>query len=368
VTKLSWLLDNVKDARKGAERGDVLFGTVDSWLVWKMCGEHVTDVTNASRTMLMNLKTLDWDDEVLAMFNIPRAMLARIHQSSFGASELVATRLGAMSGQLSITGVLGDQQAALVGHRCFSLGDAKNTYGTGSFLLVNTGSQRVHSSNGLITTVAYQLQNQPPTYALEGAVAVTGAAIQWLRDQLGVISKVEEIESLAASVPDADGVFFVPAFSGLFSPYWRADARGILVGLTRSHTRAHLARATLEAIGYQSLDVVDAIEGNLGSDIRELRVDGGVSSNALCMQLQANILGIPVVRSGSFECTALGAAYAAGLGASYWETSEDLPTPPSGSSRRFEPEWNEPERQRRIAGWRQAIQVSLDWAGEGSGV
>ena len=352
ATKLVWLLDNVEGARDGAERGDVLFGTIDSWLVWKMCGEHVTDVTNASRTMLMNLESLDWDDEILEIFDIPRTMLPRIHESTFAPDELLATRLGALHGELSITGLLGDQQSALVGHRCFSLGDAKNTYGTGSFLLVNTGTRPVYSTKGLITTVAYQLQGQVPTYALEGAVAVTGSAVQWLRDQLGVIASVQEIEALANTVADSDGVYFVPAFSGLFAPYWRADARGTLVGLTRAHTRAHLARATLEAIGYQSLDVIVAIEQDLKSAISELRVDGGLSSNALCMQIQADILGVPVVRDGLFEATALGAAYAAGLGVGYWEASVDLPVPPTTSHRRFEPVWSEPERQRRIARWK----------------
>jgi glycerol kinase len=366
ASKLAWLLDNVEGARADAERGDVLFGTVDSWLTWKMSGEHVTDVTNASRTMLMDVATLDWDDEMLDRFQIPRAMLPRVHGSTFGPDELEATRLWKTPGQLAITGMLGDQQAALVGHRCFAPQDAKNTYGTGSFLLVNTGTRPVYSSTGLITTVAYQLLDQPATYALEGAVAMVGAAVQWLRDQLGVVSSVDEIEALAESIADTAGVYFVPAFAGLFAPYWRGDARGTILGLARSHTRAHLTRAVLEAVGFQSLDVVAAIEQDLGDSIGELRVDGGVTANSLCMQLQADILGVPVVRDGVMEATALGAAYAAGLGAGFWATTDDLPVPPDSSGRRFEPTWSEDERLHRIDRWRRAVQLSLEWADDDS--
>ena len=361
ATKLTWLLDNVEGVRVGAERGDVLFGTVDTWLVWKLSGEHVTDVTNASRTMLMDLETLDWDDELLYLFRIPRAMLPRIHASTFGTEELVATRVGS-AGNFSVTGVLGDQQSALVGHRCFSAGDAKNTYGTGSFLLVNTGTQPVYSSSGLITTVAYQFHDQEAVFALEGAVAMVGAAVQWLRDQLGVIVSAAETEALAATVADTAGVYFVPAFAGIFAPYWRGDARGTILGLASSHTRAHLTRAVLEAIGFQTLDVVVAMERDLQRAIGELRVDGGVTANSLCMQLQADILGVPVMREGVMEATALGAAYASGLGSGYWAAIDDLPVPPNTSERRFDATWNADLRRERTDRWRRAVQVSLDWA------
>ena len=364
AAKLIWLLDNVDGAREGAERGDVLLGTVDSWLIWKMSGEHITDVTNASRTMLMNLETLDWDDEILDLLGIPRAALPRIHASTFGRDELIATRLGDSTSRVAILGVLGDQQAALIGHRCFSPGDAKNTNGTGSFLLVNTGAEPLFSSRGLITTVAYQFRGERPVFALEGAVAVVGAAVQWLRDQLGIISSADEIENLANRVGDADGVYFVPAFAGLFAPYWRADARGAVFGLSRSHTSAHLARAVLEAIGFQTLDVVSAIDEDLSRRIEELHVDGGVTANSTCMQLQADILGIPVLREGVQEATALGAAYAAGLAAGYWASTGELPVPPSRFARRFEPSWSAEERAIRTSRWRRAIQLSLEWADE----
>ena len=362
ATKMAWLLDHVEGSRKGAERGEVLFGTIDCWLTWMMSGEHVTDVTNASRTMLMDLSTLDWDEELLEYFDIPRAMLPPVRSSTFANGEMLATRLGGVSHNLSITGVLGDQQAALVGHRCFSPTDAKNTYGTGSFLLVNTGTTRVRSSSGLITTVAYQFGDGAPSFALEGAVAAVGAAVSWLRDQLGVLSSADEIEALASSIPDSAGVYFVPAFAGLFTPHWRGDARGTVVGLSRAHTRAHLARAVLEAIGFQTLDVVKAIEADLGTDITGLSVDGGVSVNSLCMQLQADILGVPVLRDGVTEATALGAAYVAGLGSGYWDSIHDLPIPGSILEGRFEPQWSEAERQARISRWHRAIQLSVDWA------
>jgi glycerol kinase len=362
ASKLAWLLQHVDGARGRAERGEVLFGTIDSWLAWKMSGEHVTDVTNASRTMLMDLVSLDWDDALLELFGIPRAMLPRVHASTFTSDEMVATRLGEAAGELPITGILGDQQAALVGHRCFAPHEAKNTYGTGSFLLVNTGTTPVYSSSGLITTVGYQFGNDAPRYALEGAVAVVGAAVQWLRDQLGVVASADEVEALAGSVPDSAGVYFVPAFAGLFAPHWRGDARGTVFGLARAHTRAHLARAVLEAIGFQTLDVVEAIEEDLGKAIADLRVDGGVSVNSLCMQLQADILGVPVVRDGVTEATALGAAYAAGLGSGYWASTAELPTPLHLVERQFDPRWSTEERRSRIKRWKHAVQLSLDWA------
>ena len=314
--KIQWILENVPGARADAERGEALFGTTDSWVVWNLTGGvnggvHVTDVTNASRTMLMNLETLDWDEELLGFFNIPRAMLPAIRPSSdpkpYG--EIVSP---SGFGGIPITGILGDQQAAMVGQVCLSPGEAKNTYGTGNFLLMNTGTEVVRSKNGLLTTVCYQFGDQAPVYALEGSIAVTGSAVQWLRDQLGIISGAAQIEPLARSVADNGGVFFVPAFSGLFAPYWRSDARGAIVGLSRFNTNAHLARATLESICYQSRDVSDAMEADSGVRLDVLKVDGGVTANDLCMQLQADILGVPVSRPVVAETTALGAAYAAG--------------------------------------------------------
>jgi glycerol kinase len=318
----------------------------------------VTDVTNASRTMLMDLDALDWSDDLLEAFNIPRPMLPEIISSSIVPGDLVCTGIDGAE-RLSVTALLGDQQAALVGQRCFDAGDTKNTYGTGSFLLVNTGTSPVRSSHGLLSTVAYRFGTERAVYALEGAIAVTGAAVQWLRDQLGIITTAAESEELAASVTDSEGVYFVPAFSGLFAPYWRADALGAITGLTRTHTRAHLARAALEAAGFQTLDVVRAVEADLDTEIVELRVDGGMTANDLCLQLQADILGKDVVRVGYPETTVLGAAYAAGIGANLWSRS-DLPMPAGRSERRFTPHWDAVERDRRIDGWHQAVARTFD--------
>jgi glycerol kinase len=358
ATKLAWILENVDGARARAAAGELCFGTIDSWLCWKATGRHVTDVTNASRTMLMDLETLEWSDDLLERFGIPRSMLPEIVSSSLAPGELVCTGIDG-SEELSVTAILGDQQSALVGQRCFHPGDAKNTYGTGSFLLVNTGLSPVHSSHGLISTVAYRLGAEPACYALEGAIAATGAAVQWLRDQLGIITTAAESEELATSVPDTEGLYFVPAFSGLFAPYWRADARGTITGLTRTHTRAHLARAALEAAGFQTFDVVRAIEEDLGQQIDELRVDGGMTANDLCLQLQADILGKDVIRVGYPETTVLGAAYAAGLGANLW-SHEDLPTPAGRAERRFTPHWDAAERERRLDGWQRAVARTFD--------
>ncbi|MDP9418013.1 MAG: glycerol kinase GlpK, partial [Actinomycetota bacterium] len=323
--KLQWILENVDGVRAAAERGDAVFGTVDTWLVWHLTGgRHVTDVTNASRTMLMDLETLDWDDELLSFFGIPRAMLPTICRSSDPAAYGATRPDGPLAGEVPVAGVLGDQHAATVGQVCFDAGQAKNTYGTGNFLLLNTGSELVRSERGLLTTVAYQLADGPPAYALEGSIAVTGSAVQWLRDQLGVIGDAAESEALARQVDDTGGVCFVPAFSGLFAPYWRSDARGTIVGLSRYTTKAHLARATLEAIGYQTRDVVEAMRQDSGVDLDVLRVDGGVTANALCMQLQADILGVPVSRPEVAETTALGAAYAAGLAVGFWRGPDEL--------------------------------------------
>jgi glycerol kinase len=362
--KVQWMLENVEGLREKAERGDALFGTPDTWVVWNLTGgpdggRHVTDVTNASRTMLMDLTTLDWDDELLGFFGIPRAMLPEIRPSS--DAEAYGTTSGERrTARIPITGVLGDQHAAMVGQVCFAPGEAKNTYGTGNFLLLNTGEELVRSDNGLLTTVAYQLGDNAPVYALEGSIAVTGSAVQWLRDQLGIISGAAEVERLAGQVDDTGGIYFVPAFSGLFAPYWRSDARGAIVGLSRFNTNAHLARATLEAICYQSRDVADAMVADSGVELTTLKVDGGVTANELCMQLQADILGVPVSRPVVAETTALGAAYAAGLATGFWSGTDELRAN-WAEDRRWEPTWSEQQREDGYRGWRKAVERTLDW-------
>jgi glycerol kinase len=362
--KLAWLLGEVEGLRHDAERGDALFGTMDSWLLWNLTGGvaggvHVTDVTNASRTMLMNLETLDWDDELLTLLDIPRAMLAAIRPSSDPTPYGHASGPSAIAG-VALTAALGDQQAAMMGQVCLVPGEAKNTYGTGNFLLLNTGDQLVRSTHGLLTTVCYQLGNQPAVYALEGSIAVTGSAVQWLRDQLGIISGASEVEALAAQVQDNGGMYFVPAFSGLFAPYWRSDARGAILGLSRFTSNAHLARATLEAICYQSRDVVEAMQLDSGVALDVLKVDGGVSANALCMQLQADILGVPVSRPQVAETTALGAAYAAGLAVGFFPDLADLRANWHESAR-WQPSWSEDRREAGYAGWKKAVSRTLDW-------
>jgi glycerol kinase len=349
--------------REDASRGDALFGTIDTWLLWNLTGGpsggvHATDVTNASRTMLMDLRTLDWDDELLGFFGVPREMLPAILPSahSFG----VTSAPGPFAGDVLIGGVLGDQQAATMGQVCFAPGSAKNTYGTGNFLVLNTGSSLYESKSGLLTTPAYQLGSDPVTYALEGSVAVTGSAVQWLRDQLGVIRSAADSEDLARHVDDTSGLYFVPAFSGLFAPYWRADARGAIVGMSRFHTSAHLARATLEAICYQTRDVVEAMDADSGVTLDVLKVDGGVTANDLCMQLQADILGVPVSRPVVAETTALGAAYAAGLTAGLWRDTGELEAN-WHESRRWEPSWSADRREAGYAGWKKAIDRTLNW-------
>jgi glycerol kinase len=363
--KLQWLLDHVDGLRADAERGEAIFGTVDTWLLWNLTGGvsggvHVTDVTNASRTMLMDLQTLDWDDELLGFFTVPRPMLPRIVPSSAPEPYGFTSQTGPFGAHLPITGALGDQQAATVGQVCLAPGEAKNTYGTGNFLLLNTGTEIVRSGSGLLTTVCFKFGADPAVYALEGSIAVTGSAVQWLRDQLGVISDAAESETLAASVTDTDGIYFVPAFSGLFAPYWRADARGAIVGLSRFHTRAHLARATLEAICYQSKDVSDAMEQDSGVELDVLKVDGGVTANDLCMQLQADILGVPVSRPVVAETTALGAAYAAGLATGFWSATDEL-TANWNESKRWAPRWNDQQRADGYAGWKKAVERTLKW-------
>jgi glycerol kinase len=375
--KLRWLLDHHDTLRADAERGDALFGTVDSWLLWNLTGGvHATDVTNASRTMLMNLRTLDWDDELLALFGVPRAMLPTIYPSVHPYGTTTGTGglgTGARGAELLIGGVLGDQHAATIGQVCFAPGEAKNTYGTGNFLVLNTGEEPHPSTSGLLTTVAYQLASPaedpaaspaPAVYALEGSMAVTGAAVQWLRDQLGIISGAAQSEDLARQVQDTAGLYFVPAFSGLFAPYWRADARGAIVGLSRFHTNAHLARATLESICYQTRDVVDAMAADSGVTLDVLKVDGGVTANDLCMQLQADILGVPVSRPVVAETTALGAAYAAGLAAGFWRDTTELHAN-WHESRRWEPTWSEDRRAAGYADWKKAVDRTLNWVDVG---
>lgn len=363
--KIQWILENVDGVREAAENGDAIFGNSDSWVVWNLTGGprggvHVTDVTNASRTMLMNLETLDWDDELLSFFGIPRQMLPQIRPSSSPEPYGTTLATGPMGGEVPVTGILGDQQAAMVGQVCLKAGEAKNTYGTGNFLLLNTGEKIVRSENGLLTTVCYQFGNAKPVYALEGSIAVTGSAVQWLRDQLGIISGAAQSESLARQVQDNGGVYFVPAFSGLFAPYWRSDARGAIVGLSRFNTNAHVARATLEAICYQSRDVVDAMEADSGVHLEVLKVDGGITANALCMQIQADVLGVDVVKPVVAETTALGAAYAAGLAVGFWDSPEDLRANWQ-EGERWNAQWSEQQRNDGYAGWQKAVQRTLDW-------
>jgi glycerol kinase len=363
--KIQWILDNVEGVREAAENGEAVFGNTDSWLLWNLTGGtdggvHITDVTNASRTMLMNLETLDWDEELLGFFNIPRAMLPEIRPSSDPTLYGTTIAGGPFAAQVPIAGDLGDQQAATVGQVCFAEGEAKNTYGTGNFLLLNTGTELVRSQNGLLTTVCYKFGDDAAVYALEGSIAVTGSAVQWLRDQLGIISGAAQSESLAAQVDDNGGVYFVPAFSGLFAPYWRSDARGAIVGLSRFNTNAHLARATLEAICYQSRDVADAMRQDSGVTLEVLKVDGGVTANNLCMQLQADILGVPVSRPVVAETTALGAAYGAGLAVGFWKNTDELRAN-WNESKRWTPTWSAEQREEGHAKWKKAVQRTLDW-------
>ncbi len=363
--KLQWILDNVDGVRDAAGRGEAIFGTVDTWVIWNLTGgpdggAHVTDVTNASRTMLMDLRTLDWDDELLALFGVPRAMLPAIRPSSDGAGYGMTRALGAAGGEVPVSGDVGDQQAATLGQVCTAPGEAKNTYGTGNFMLLNTGREIVPSKAGLLTTVCYQLGGADAIYALEGSIAVTGSAVQWLRDQLGIIQSAGEVEALANSVPDTGGAYFVPAFSGLFAPYWRSDARGAIVGLSRFHTRAHLARATLEAICFQTRAVLDAMVEDSGVRLEVLKVDGGATANNTLMQMQADILGVPVVRPVVAETTALGAAYAAGLAVGFWKDVADLRRNWK-ADRRWEPRWSADQRESAYRGWRKAVERTLDW-------
>jgi glycerol kinase len=367
--KIQWILENVDGVRAAAEAGDAVFGNTDTWLLWNLTGGvdggvHVTDPTNASRTMLMDLRTLDWDPELLSFFGIPRQMLPEIRPSSEPRTYGLTRPLGPFNGEVPLAGDLGDQQAATVGQVCFGVGEAKNTYGTGNFLLLNIGTKPIRSEHGLLTTVCYQFGDAAPVYALEGSIAVTGSAVQWLRDQLGIISGAAQSEALAASVEDNGGVYFVPAFSGLFAPYWRADARGAIVGLSRYNTNAHLARATLESICYQTRDVVEAMRQDSGVTLDALRVDGGVTANKLCMQMQADILGVPVSRPVVAETTALGAGYAAGLAMGFWKSTDELKENWL-ESKRWLPEWDDEQRASGYAGWKKAVERTLNWVDVG---
>ncbi|MGW0054614.1 glycerol kinase GlpK [Nocardia nova] len=360
--KLRWILDNVEGVRARAEAGDLCFGTMDSWILWKLTGRHLTDVTNASRTMLMNLETLQWDSQICAEFGIPVSMLPQIHSSSEVYAEISA---GPLAG-VPVAGILGDQQAATFGQACLSPGEAKNTYGTGNFMLLNTGTTPVFSKHGLLTTVCYRLGDQPAAYALEGSIAVTGSLVQWLRDNLGIVESAAEIEPLARSVDDNGGTYIVPAFSGLFAPRWRPDARGVISGLTRFVTKAHLARAVLEATAFQTREVIDAMRAdaeaeNLGVELTTLKVDGGMVANELLMQFQADILDVPVVRPVITETTALGAAYAAGLAVGYWSGTDDIRANWS-EDKVWQPTMSDTDRERLYAEWNKAVERTYGWA------
>jgi glycerol kinase len=359
-TKAKWLLENVDGARAKAEAGDLMFGNIDTWVIWNLTGgidggSHVTDVSNASRTMLMNLETLDWDDELLEAFGVPRSMLPNIQPSS----AVYGTAKGALAG-ISVAGDLGDQQAATFGQAAFDVGDAKNTYGTGNFMLLNTGTEMIPSKSGLLTTVGWKLGDQPAIYCLEGSIAITGALVQWLRDNIGLIKKSPDIEDLAKTVEDNGGIYFVPAFSGLFAPYWRGDARGAIVGLTRYVNKGHIARAALEATAWQTREVLDAMEADSGVKLKELKVDGGMVYNDLLMQFQADSLQVPVIRPKVAETTALGAAYAAGLAVGFWGSYEDL-RKNWGKDKEWKPSMDAAEIEREYAQWKKAVTRTFDW-------
>ena len=357
--KIRWILDNIPGANAAANRGDILFGTIDTWLIWNLTGAHVTDVTNASRTMLMNLKTLDWDDEILKAMGIPRAMLPQIKSSSEIYGAVGAQHAAPLHG-IPVSGDLGDQQAALFGQACFKAGEAKNTYGTGCFMLMNTGKKPVQSKAGLLTTLGYKIGNQKAVYALEGSIAVTGALVQWLRDNLGLIEKSSEVEALAKTVKDNGGIYFVPAFSGLFAPYWKSDARGAIVGMTRYVNKGHIARAALEATAFQTREVLDAMEKDSGVKLSSLKVDGGMVFNELLMQFQSDILDVPVVRPKVAETTALGAAYAAGLAVGFWKDFNELRSNWS-RAREWKPKMSKSIREANFAAWKKAVTRTFDW-------
>lgn len=364
ASKIAWILDNVDGARERAERGELLFGTPDTWVLWNLTGGpdggvHATDVTNASRTLLMDLRTLDWDERLLEAFDVPRSMLPGIRSSS----EIYGTAKGTALDGVPIASILGDQQAATFGQAAFERGESKNTYGTGNFLIVNTGEDIVDSDNGLIATVAYRLGEDAPRYALEGSIAVTGSLVQWLRDNLGLFAEAPDVEELALSVEDNGGVYIVPAFSGLFAPHWRPDARGAILGLTRYANKGHIARAALEAVAFQSREVLDAVAADTGEQLEELRVDGAMVANDALMQFQADVLGVPVVRPAVIETTALGAAYAAGLAVGVWADLDELRTLWS-EDMRWEPGIDDADREHLMARWRKAVTRTFDWVEE----
>jgi glycerol kinase len=358
--KIKWILDNVAGARARAEKGEILFGNIDTWVIWNVTGGpkggvHVTDVSNASRTMLMNLETLDWDPDILKIMGVPRAMLPAVKASS----EVYGNAIGALAG-IPVAGDLGDQQAALFGQTCFSAGEAKNTYGTGCFMLLNTGNKAVQSKNGLLTTLGYKIGKDKAVYALEGSIAITGALVQWLRDNLGLIQKSADIEALANTVEDNGGIYFVPAFSGLFAPYWKNDARGAIVGMTRYVNKGHIARAALEATAYQTREVLDAMNKDSGVNLTALKVDGGMVYNETLMQFQADVLGVPVIRPTVAETTSLGAAYAAGLAVGFWSQVEDLRAN-WGKDKEWQPKMDAARRDSLHKGWKKAVTRTFDW-------
>ncbi len=357
--KIKWILDNVKEAREKAENRDVLFGNIDTWLIWNLTGQHMTDVTNASRTMLMDLNTLDWDEELLSLLGIPRAMLPEIRSSSEIYGSIREGSCPPLE-SVPVAGDLGDQHAALFGQTCFDPGEAKNTYGTGCFMLLNTGEKLVPSSSGLLTTLGYKIGDEKAVYALEGSIAISGALVQWLRDNLGIIQASAEVESLAKTVEDSGGIYFVPAFSGLYAPYWKSNARGAILGLTRYITRAHIARAALEATAYQTREVLDAMEADSGVRLTALKVDGGMVFNELLMQFQSDILDVPVIRPKVSETTALGAAYAAGLAVGFWKDYEELRSN-WGKDREWTPAMDAGERKTLYSGWKKAVTRTFDW-------
>jgi len=360
-TKVKWVLDNVDGARAAADAGNLAFGNIDTWCIWNLTGgtdggRHVTDVSNASRTMLMDLATLDWDEDQLKAFGIPRSMLPDIRPSS----EVYGPAKGTLAG-IPVAGDLGDQQAATFGQAAYDVGDAKNTYGTGNFMLLNTGNELVPSKSGLLTTVGWKLGDSPAVYCLEGSIAITGALVQWLRDNLGLIKTSAEVEDLAKTVQDNGGMYFVPAFSGLFAPYWRGDARGAIVGMTRYINKGHFARAALEATAWQTREVLDAMEKDSGVKLKELKVDGGMVYNDLLMQVQADVLGVPVIRPKVAETTALGAAYAAGLATGFWGSYDDL-RQNWGKDKEWKPRMDPDEREKEYAQWKKAVTRTFDWA------
>jgi glycerol kinase len=363
--KIRWILDNVPAARSAAEKGDAIFGTMETWIIWWLTGgpdggAHVTDVTNASRTLLMNLVSLEWDPDILQIMGIPPQILPRIVPSSDTHTWGFTREDGPFEAKIPVCGALGDQQAALVGQACFDMGEAKNTYGTGSFLLLNTGTTPVPSHQGLLTTLGYQINDQRPVYCLEGSIAITGALVQWLRDNLGLISNAPEIEALANTVEDNGGVYFVPAFSGLFAPYWRSDARGVIAGLTRFVNKGHIARAVLEASAYQTLDIVEAMNKDSGVELSKLKVDGGMVGNELLMQFQSDILGVPVVRPNVSETTALGAAYAAGLAVGFWSDLDELRENWT-EDKSWQPSMAMEIRKRYCREWKKAVEKTFNW-------